>query len=107
MQLPGLIACFGEGIHKLEGLQRSNVVYFPSIQYIIVDMLNSVVRPIADALDTLVDPSLHVAQTRANLVVQGWTDLLDECTELGVRHREMLFEEGGVSVLQFDPHATG
>jgi len=106
-QLPGLVACFQEDTRKLENFQTSTVVYFPSVGYAIEDILNSVVRPIADALHILVDESLQVARTRADLVVQAWGDLLDECRELGVKHRRMLFEEGGVSVVQYDPHTTG
>lgn len=60
------------------------------------------VRPIADTLDQLVDKDLQTVQERADLVVQVWEDLLNECRELGVRHRRILFEEGGVRVIQSD-----
>lgn len=58
------------------------------------------VRPIADTLDQLVDKDLQTVQERADLVVKVWEDLLDECRELGVRHRRFLFEEGGIRVIQ-------
>jgi len=106
MQLPGLVASFREGVRKLEGLQRSNAVYFPAVRDIIADMLKDVVRPITDALDSLVDPSLRGSQRRTTLVIQEWTFLLTDCMTLGFRHREMLFEEGGESVIQYGPHAA-
>lgn len=98
LQLPSLVSCLHNEIRTLQGLQAAAIVYFPGVRVVIDNILTSVVEPIAAALDELQQADLQVAYAGAHLVVRGWEDLHDECRELGMRHRRILFEEGGVRV---------